>query len=58
MYLRKPGNEKLYSINALSFPTICSALPSPVDLSSYPMLNELQLADYEVLPGQNHIDIL
>ena len=34
VYLRKPGSENLYCINALSFPTICSALPSPVDLSA------------------------
>ncbi|XP_065895895.1 uncharacterized protein [Dysidea avara] len=58
VYLRKPGSENLYCINALSFPTICSALPSPVDLSAYPVLNELELADCQVSPGQNHIDIL
>ena len=58
VYLQKPGSENLYCINALSFPTKCAALPSPVDLSAYPVLNELGLADCQVSPDQNHIDIL
>ena len=56
VHLRRP--ENLYSINALSFPTICSALPSPVDLSAYPMLSELELADHDATSNQNCIDIL
>ena len=57
MHLRRP--ENLYSINALSFPTICSALPSPVDLSAYPMLSELELADHHnATSNQNHNDVL
>ena len=58
VYLRRPGNEDMFSVDALSFPTICSALPSSIDLSSYPMLNDLELADHSGLTGQNHIDLL
>ena len=58
VHLRRPGTENLYSINALSFPTICSLLPSPVDLSAYPMLSELELADHDAASNRNHIDIL
>ena len=56
VHLRRP--ENLYSINALSFPTICSALPSPVDLSAYPMLSEFELADHDATSNQDHTDIL
>ena len=42
----------------MSFPTICSPLPSPVNLSGYPHLNDLELADCEASPSQNQIDIL
>ena len=44
-----------FLFNALSFPTICCALPNPVDLSAYPVLNELELADCVALIGQNHL---
>ena len=53
--LCRSGTENL---NALSFPTICSSVPSPVDLSAYPMLSELELADHDATFNQNHIDIL
>ena len=49
VYLRKPGSEDMFSVDALSFPTIYSALPSSIDLSSYPMLNDLELADHSGL---------
>ena len=58
VYLRKPGHEIVICVNALSFPTICSLLPSPVNLSGYPHLNDLELADCEASPSQNQIDIL
>ena len=58
VYLRKPGNDDVFCVEALSFPTICSALPSSIDLSDHPVLNDLELADYNGNTGQNHIDIL
>lgn len=48
----------MFCVEALSFPTICSALPSNIDLSDHPMLNDLELADYTNTTGQNHIEIL
>ena len=58
VYLRKPGHENVNCVNALSFPTVCSLLPNPVNLSGYPHLNDLELADCEASPNQNQIDIL
>ena len=38
-------NDYVSKISALSFPTICSPLPSRVDVSSFPHSNGLQLVD-------------
>ena len=58
VYLRKPGNEKVFCVDALSFPTICSALPSSVKLGSHSSITSLELADHCGSTGQNQIDIL
>ena len=58
VYLRKPGNERVFCVDALSFPTICSALPSSVKLESHPRLSNLELADNFDSTSQNQIDIL
>jgi len=36
------------TIVALSFPTICAPLPSPVEIDQYPHLQELELADHKL----------
>lgn len=45
------------SVNALTFPTICSKLPMSVEIQQYPHLQNLELADN---PSHNHkpIDVL
>ena len=48
--------DEVSKISALSFPTICSPLPSRVDVSSFPHLNGLQLADCSV--PQDQVDVL
>ena len=50
VYLQKPGNEDVFYIEALSLPTICSALPSGIDISDHPMLNDLVFTDYTKTP--------
>ena len=46
-------------IQVLSFPTICSALKTPVAVNQYPHLQDLDLADVAVSGDQsNQIDIL
>ena len=58
VYLRKPGNENAFYIDALSFPTIFSALPSSVNLGNHSRISNLELADHCGSTGQNQIDIL
>ena len=58
VYLRKPGNEKVFYVDALSFPTICSALPCSVNLGNHSRISNLELADHCGFTGQNQIDIL
>ena len=45
-------------IDVLSFPTFCSPISSEVDLSQYPCLSELDLADYSRESSHNTIDVL
>lgn len=55
LLLRKNGEE--ISVNALTFPTICSKLPTSIEINRYPHLQSLQLADdFESQNGT--IDIL
>ena len=49
-------NNETVRVSALSFPAICSPLPTRVDASSYPHLHRLQLADCS--DSQDLIDVL
>jgi len=45
-------------IDVLCFPTLCSPISSEIDLSKYPCLSELDLADYAKESSHNTMDIL
>ena len=45
VWLTKPGKDGAIIINALSFPTICTPLPTMMDINKYPCLADLDLAD-------------
>ena len=45
VWLSKPGKEGGIIIDALSFPTICTPLPTVIEISKYPCLADLELAD-------------
>ena len=47
----------MVNITALTFPTICTALPAKVEINNYPHLKSLEMASD---PNQEHkpIDIL
>ena len=49
-------NEETSKVFVLSFPTICSTLPSHVDANNYPHLHGLKLADYS--NSEDSIDVL
>ena len=49
-------NDETVEVSVLSFPAICSPLPTKVDASSYPHLQGLQLADCS--DSQDAIDVL
>ena len=49
-------NEETSRVCVLSFPTICSPLPSRVDANNYPHLHGLKLADYS--DSEDSIDVL
>ena len=56
--LQKPGNPETIEISALTFPVICSALPSTVNIDDYQRIQDLDLA--EDFDNDNHdtIDVL
>lgn len=56
--LQKPGNPETIEISALTFPVICSALPSTVNIDDCPHIQDLDLA--ENFDNDNHdtIDVL
>ncbi len=43
--LQKPGNFESISISASTFPVICTALPSRVNIEDYPHIQDLELAE-------------
>ena len=49
-------NEETSRVCVLSFPTICSPIPSRVDANNYPHLHGLKLADYS--DSEDSIDFL
>ena len=49
-------NEETSRVCVLSFPTICSPIPSRVDANNYPHLHGLKLADYS--DSEDSIDVL
>ena len=53
---KEPGNE--VQISALTFPRICSELPTKVNLNNYPQLQSLKLADDSKLESGTPIDVL
>ena len=53
---KEPGNE--VQISVLTFLTICSKLPTKVNLNNYPQLQSLKLADDSKLEGGMPIDVL
>ena len=55
--LKKPGGEEI-QIQALSFPVICSSLPNKVDVSFFPHLDGLELADNFNDHDHSSIDVL
>lgn len=56
LQVRKSGCEDAINISALTFPVICSPLPSKVSVN-YPHLDGLELAD-EPFDAEGSIDIL
>ena len=56
--LSKPGFNEVVEISVLSFPVICSSLQSKVDVSKFPQLDSLQLADDFDNGSCDSIDIL
>ena len=53
------GKNEDIEISALCFPKICSPLPTTLDLTRYPHLQGLQLADVNIAEGNHaNIDIL
>ena len=57
LHLRKSGTADSIEITALTFPVICSALPSKVNVEKYPHLEGLDLAD-DYNESSGTIDIL
>ena len=57
IHLTKPGCEEI-EICALGFPVICSSLPSKVDVTQYPHLDNLEFADDFDSNSNDSIDIL
>ena len=56
---RYNGYHNEIEINALCIPTICSPLPASIDISKYPHLSNLELADeYQTECSQRPIDLL
>ena len=57
LYLCRPGSQEKNEIVVISFPVICSTLPSPVNTQQFPHLKDLELADAS--DGvQGEIDVL
>ena len=52
--LHKPGSTTKLDIVAIGFPIICSSLPAPVNLSTFPHLEGLEFADS---PDSHHRNI-
>lgn len=57
VWLTKPGKEGAIIIDALSFPTICTPLPTIVEVNKYPCLADLELAD-DFSDDSGDIDLL
>ena len=57
VWLSKPGKEGAIIIDALSFPTICTPLPTVMEISKYPCLADLELAD-DFSDNSGEIDLL
>lgn len=55
--LSKPGCEEV-EVSALSFPAICSSLPSKIEVCQFPHLKCLELADDVTEENSDSIDIL
>ena len=55
--LTKPGCEEI-EICALGFPVICSSLPSKVDVTQYPHLDNLEFTDNFDSSRSDSIDVL
>ena len=55
-FFLQDANEETSRVCVLSFPTICSPLPSRVDANNYPHLHGLKLADYS--DSEDSIDVL
>ena len=57
VWLTKPGKEGAIIIDALSFPTICTPLPTMMDINKYQCLADLDLAD-DFSEESDDIDLL
>lgn len=57
VWLTKPSKEGAIIIDALSFPTICTPLPTVMEINKYPCLADLELAD-DFSDSSGEIDIL
>ena len=53
----RSSNDEYVEISALNFPVICSPLPKRIDVTKYPHLADLDLADSSAI-DQDSIDIL
>ena len=56
--LQKRGSSEKTEITALSFPVICSTLPSPMEVDTYSYLADLDLADHTEQGCSDGIDVL
>ena len=56
--LRRPEQPSTIEIMACTSPVICSSLPALVDVTKYPYLTDLELADSNCTDQTNNIDVL
>lgn len=56
--LQRPGNSETITISALTFPVICSALPSRVNIEDFSHFQDVELAENIETNSNDNIDVL